>query len=80
MLPGCGTWHGKRAKGQINFRCSGHEGVMRPRQSSINHHAEDKNLGQIQLSAVGKRAASSEKTGEPLIPTCFQSGLKVMDR
>lgn len=72
MLTGCATWHGKHAEGQINFGCTGHESMMRSRQWPINHHAEDQNLGQIQLSAVGKRAASSEKLGEPLLPWSFR--------
>lgn len=72
MLPGCTTWHGKHAEGQINFGCTGHESVMRCRQWSINHHAEDQNLGQIQLSAAAKRASGSKKLGEPLSPWSFR--------
>lgn len=46
--------------------------MMRSRKQSINHHSEDSDLDQIQLFVVGKRAASCENLGEPLLPWSFR--------
>lgn len=42
------------------------------RKQNINHHNEDCDLDQIQSFVVGKRVASCEKLGEPLLHWSFR--------